>query len=113
MDLVRISELPSGVPDGHWGVASRLVEEAVGRLRVQMCEMAPDGGAESHAHAADDQMFVVLEGALEVRGEGGVTLVARAGEAVRIPAGDPHATVNGADGPARYVVLTYPGVRAG
>jgi quercetin dioxygenase-like cupin family protein len=108
MDLVRISELPTGVPDGHWGVAARLVEEAEGRLRVQLCEMAPDGGAEPHAHDGQDQMFVVLEGALEVRGDGGPPLVARAGEAVRIPAGEPHATVNGAGGPACYLVLTYP-----
>jgi quercetin dioxygenase-like cupin family protein len=111
MELVRISALAPSAPDGHWGVVSRLVEEAEGRLRVQLCEMEPGGGAESHAHDAHDQMFVVLEGALTVRDADERMLVARGGEAVRIPAGTPHATVNGSDGPSRYLVLTYPAAR--
>ena len=108
MELVRISALAPTTPDGHWGVDARLVEEAGGRLRVHSCLMAPLGGAERHVHQEHDQMFVVLEGALEVRGADDDTLVARAGEAVRIPAGAPHATANGSDGPTRYLVLTYP-----
>jgi quercetin dioxygenase-like cupin family protein len=111
MDLVKMAALTPSSPDGHWGVESRLVEEAEGRLRVQACEMVAGGGAESHVHEDHDQMFVVLDGALVVRGADGHELVARGGEAVRIPAGSPHATVNDSDRTARYLVLTYPAGR--
>jgi mannose-6-phosphate isomerase-like protein (cupin superfamily) len=110
MQLVRLANLQREEPAGHWGVASQLVERAGERLTVQVCEMATEGGAEPHAHEAHDQMFLVLDGALVVRGGGGSELVVRRGEAVRIPAGAVHATVNGCDGPTSYVVLTYPGV---
>lgn len=112
MRLVRLDALERDTPAGHWGVASRFIEQAGERLTVQFCEMTADGGAEPHAHAVQDQMFVVLGGALAVRGDGDVEIVVRAGEALRIPAGAVHATVNGGDGPASYLVLTYPAAQA-
>ncbi len=111
MQLLRFDDLEPDAPAGHWGVASRFLERADERLTVQVCEMTPDGGAEPHAHDAHDQMFVVLEGALIVLdGTGGDVLVRR-GEALRIPPAAVHATLNGGDGLARYLVLTYPAVR--
>jgi quercetin dioxygenase-like cupin family protein len=67
MQLVRLADLEREVPAGHWGVASQIVERAGDRLTVQVCEMAPDGGAEPHTHEAHDQMFLVLDGALRRR----------------------------------------------
>ena len=111
MQLLRFDDLEPDAPAGHWGVASRFVERAGERLTVQVCEMAPDGGAEPHAHDAHDQMFVVLEGALAVRDGADSEILVRGGEALRIPAAAVHATLNGGEGPARYLVLTYPAVR--
>jgi mannose-6-phosphate isomerase-like protein (cupin superfamily) len=111
MQLVRLADVEREVPAGHWGVASQLVERAGERLTVQVCEMATDGGAEPHTHEAHDQMFLVLDGALVVRDGGDRELEVRSGEAVQIPAGAVHATVNRGDGPANYVVLTYPAVQ--
>lgn len=108
MEIVRISTLQGGTPAGHRGVIARLVEESPGRLRVQSCEMEPRGGAEPHVHSDDDQMFLVLEGELVVCDERGEPIVMHEGEALRVPAGAAHATRNDADGPVRYIVLTYP-----
>jgi quercetin dioxygenase-like cupin family protein len=112
MQLVALDALDPSVPDGHWGVASRFIEQGE-QLTVQLCEMARDGGAEPHVHEAQDQMFIVLDGALTVRGDGaGEDLVVGAGEALRIPAGAAHATVSAAAGSTRYLVLTYPAAQA-
>jgi len=108
MELIRIAALEGATPADHWDVTARLVEESPGRLRVQSCEMAPGGGAESHLHAGEDQMFVVLAGELAVEHEREETIVVREGEALRIPAGAPHATRNDGSAPARYLVLTFP-----
>jgi mannose-6-phosphate isomerase-like protein (cupin superfamily) len=110
MQLVRPDALEPDVPAGHWGMLSRFIERGEG-LDVQVCEMAADGGAEPHVHDAQNQMFVVLEGTLTVRG-GGDRIDVRAGEALRIPAGATHATVNGGSETTRYLVLTYPGSAA-
>ena len=107
MEVVRIGGLEQSVPDGHWGVASRFLEQGQ-HLIVQFCEMAPDGGAEPHVHDTQNQMFVVLRGALAVRGAADDVVVVHAGEALRIPAGTRHATVSADEGSTDYLVLTYP-----
>lgn len=112
MEIVRLEDLERDQPAGHRGVASRFVEQAGERLTVQLCEMAPGGGAEPHAHDAQDQMFVVLKGALTVRGDEAGETAVRAGEALRISAGAVHATVNDGEQPACYLVLTYPAAPA-
>jgi mannose-6-phosphate isomerase-like protein (cupin superfamily) len=111
LQLLRLEDLEQDEPAGHWGVASRFVERAGDRLTVQVCDMTPDGGAEPHVHDAQDQMFVVLEGALTVRGDSGEETVVGTDEALRIPAGAVHATLNGGQSTARYLVLTYPTAR--
>ncbi len=113
MELIRIAALEGTTPAAHWDVTARLVEESPGRLRVQSCEMAPGGGAEAHAHAGEDQMFVVLEGEMVVRDDDGEDIVVAEGEALRIPAGAAHATRNDAAGPVRYLVLTFPAAATG
>ena len=68
--------------------------------------MAPGGGAEPRAHG-EDQMFLVIDGALTV-GDGGREIVARSGEAVRIPRGSRACDPQRRRGARRYLVLTYP-----
>ena len=108
MQRVRLDDLEREVPVDHWGVGAAYVERDEARLVVQHCDMAPGGGAELHAHADRDQMFVVMEGTLRVRdGDRGETDVS-SGEALKIPAGTVHATVNQGGQSASYLVLTYP-----
>jgi quercetin dioxygenase-like cupin family protein len=64
------------------------------------------GGPPPHRHDFEE-LFSVLEGAIEVtfRGE---TLIARAGETINVPANSPHGFRNVGDGPARLLCLCAP-----
>lgn len=108
MRIVRPAELDASTPAGHWGVESRFLLRDPERLVFQVCQMEPGGGAELDAHVEQDQIFLVLDGRLHVASGDGPHLAVSEGEALLIPAGAPHATVNDDAGPARYLVLTYP-----
>jgi quercetin dioxygenase-like cupin family protein len=105
---VRVAALEASTPAGHWGVDSRFILRDVDRLVFQHCEMEPGGGADEHRHEDQDQVFYVLAGRLRVTSGDRRPVVLTAGEALVIPAGVPHATVNDGGDPARYLVLTYP-----
>ena len=107
LKLIRTGQLEPSAPTGHWGVDSRFILRDVERVVFQHCEMDPGGGAESHAHDEQDQIFYVLGGRLRVRGGDGRDVMVDRHDALLIPAGAPHATMN--DGPdvAQYLVLTY------
>jgi quercetin dioxygenase-like cupin family protein len=107
LTLIRTTELEPSVPTGHWGVESRFILGDVERLVFQHCEMRPGGGAESHAHDEQDQIFFVLEGRLRVSGADGPDVMVNQGEALLIPAGAAHATINDGTDVTRYLVLTY------
>lgn len=64
------------------------------------------GGPPPHRHDFEE-MFVVLEGEIEVtfRGE---KSTARAGETVNVPANAPHQFTNAADNPARLLCMCTP-----
>jgi mannose-6-phosphate isomerase-like protein (cupin superfamily) len=100
--------LPSEVPSGHRRVLARDLIRAPRDIRVQLCEMSPDGGAEPHLHEDQDQMFLVIEGRLQVTDGDGRGVEVEAGQALSIPAGIEHGTTNDSDGVARYVVITCP-----
>ena len=57
-----------------------------------------------HVHHADDECWYVLEGALGFR-VGDEDLEARAGDAVFVPRGTPHAYWNAHAGPTRYLLV--------
>jgi quercetin dioxygenase-like cupin family protein len=109
MRLIRSSDIAGELPQGHWGMTARTLAVCDVRLRVQLCEMAPYGGAEAHTHDEQDQIFLVIVGALRVSdGDGGQELRVAAGDAVLIGARTPHATRADAPGPTSYLVLTFP-----
>ena len=107
LTLIRTTELKPSAPAGHWGVDSRFILRDAHGVLLQHCEMAPGGGAEAHAHDEQDQVFYVLEGHLQVRDGDGREVMVHPGEALLIPAGAAHATVNDGADVARYLVLTY------
>ena len=92
-------------PQGHWQVRSHWIVRT-GAVRVQFCEMGAGGGAQAHVHDDEHQVFYVIEGALNVEDGDGGGVVVHAGEAVRIPAGVPHATRTAGEGSSRYLVVT-------
>jgi quercetin dioxygenase-like cupin family protein len=81
-------------------------EDTAGRYTLIDMHVPPGGGPPPHRHDFEE-MFTVLEGAIELtfRGE---TLVARAGETVNVPANAPHGFRNVGDSPSRLLCLCAP-----
>jgi mannose-6-phosphate isomerase-like protein (cupin superfamily) len=83
-----------------------------------IAEWADDGQSSAerpvaplHLHRADDEAWVVLEGALGfVRGD--ERLVAQAGAGVLVPRGVPHTFWNAAGARTRYLIVMPPRVAA-
>ena len=64
-----------------------------------------------HVHHSDDEAWYVLEGTLGFR-VGDDEVEAGAGAAVFVPRGTPHSFWNAGDGPARYVLVMPPRLKA-
>ena len=80
--------------------------DTAGRYTAVDMHVPPGGGPPPHRHDFEE-MFLVLEGEVEVtfRGE---TSVARAGETINVPANAPHAFRNVSDSPARLYCVCAP-----
>lgn len=96
----------------HWGVVGDTYtilisgEETAGRYALIDMHVPTGGGPPPHRHDFEE-MFSVLEGAIEVtlRGE---TNTARAGETFNVPANAPHVFKNLSPQPARLLCLCSP-----
>jgi mannose-6-phosphate isomerase-like protein (cupin superfamily) len=104
-------KLDATLPDGHWQVDTRELVRSGDRMRLQLCEMEPGGGAEPHVHNDKDQIFFVTDGALRVLDESGADSLVTAGQAILIPAGASHGTESASGGTTVYLVITYPSER--
>jgi quercetin dioxygenase-like cupin family protein len=81
-------------------------EDTAGRYALIDMHVPPGGGPPPHRHDFEE-MFTVLDGAVQVtfRGE---TLVAGAGETINVPANAPHAFTNAGDAPSRLLCMCAP-----
>ena len=77
-----------------------------GKYTLIDMHVPPGGGPPPHRHDFEE-MFMVLDGELEVtfRGE---TLTARAGETLNVPANAPHAFTNAGDTASRLLCMCAP-----
>ncbi|HWG82797.1 MAG TPA: cupin domain-containing protein [Gaiellales bacterium] len=101
--------------------ADPLAAGAVGGRKGQfvLVEWSDPGGLTSrerpiaglHVHHSDDEAWYVLEGTLGFR-VGDDEVEAGAGAAVFVPRGTPHSFWNAGDGPARYVLVMPPRLKA-
>jgi quercetin dioxygenase-like cupin family protein len=96
----------------HWGVVGDTYtilisgEETAGHYALIDMHIPTGGGPPPHRHDFEE-MFSVLDGAVEVtlRGE---TKTASAGETVNIPANAPHVFKNASERPARLLCMCSP-----
>ena len=96
----------------HWGVVGDTYtillsgEETAGRYALIDMHIPTGGGPPPHRHDFEE-MFSVLEGAIEVtlRGE---KKTAGAGETINIPANAPHVFKNNSQQPARLLCMCSP-----
>jgi quercetin dioxygenase-like cupin family protein len=78
-----------------------------GRLCLGLAETPPGGGPPAHVHHTDDELFIVVEGQLEVWSDAG-WMAAPAGSVVYLPRGSRHTFRNAGATPSRHWVLTTP-----
>jgi mannose-6-phosphate isomerase-like protein (cupin superfamily) len=100
---------------GWAGVTPRFrVAALVDADELVIAELTSQGGegfiAPLHIHHADDEAWLVLEGALLVR-RGDRDVPAGPGEAVLVPRGTPHTFWNAHDGPTRYLLAMTPRIQ--
>lgn len=81
-------------------------DDTAGRYCLIDMLVPPGGGPPSHRHDFEE-MFTILEGEIELTFRG-VTLIARAGETVNVPANAPHSFRNAGDRPARLLCMCTP-----
>jgi quercetin dioxygenase-like cupin family protein len=81
-------------------------DDTDGKYTLVDMHVPPGGGPPPHRHDFEE-MFTVLDGAIEVtfRGE---TLTARAGDTINVPANAPHGFRNLGAGPSRLLCLCAP-----
>lgn len=82
-------------------------EETGGALAVGLVTVAPGGGPPPHVHAAEDELFLVLEGRFAVWTEGMRSEVGP-GDVVFLPRGVPHTYHNVGHEPGRFWVVANP-----
>jgi mannose-6-phosphate isomerase-like protein (cupin superfamily) len=78
-----------------------------GRLCLGLAVTPPGGGPPPHVHHTDDELFIVVEGQLEVWSDAG-WVPAPAGSVVYLPRGSRHTFRNVGATPSRHWVLTTP-----
>lgn len=100
MQIARVDDLKAFAPEAMKKV--NLFETP--RFFLDLYCLEPGQSQKPHAHAAEDKVYLVLEGAGRVR-VGGEERRLGPGEAVLAAAGEPHGVAN--DGPGRLVVLTF------
>jgi quercetin dioxygenase-like cupin family protein len=81
-------------------------DDTAGRYCLIDMFVPPGGGPPPHRHDFEE-MFTVLEGAIEVTFRG-TTSTARAGETINIPANAPHMFRNASAQPARLLCMCSP-----
>jgi mannose-6-phosphate isomerase-like protein (cupin superfamily) len=84
------------------------VKETEGKFTMLEVVADPRNGVSLHIHKNEDEHFIVLEGTLHIV-NGDTTLDARAGTAVTVSKGVPHAWCNLTDRPVRMLVIFSPG----
>lgn len=70
--------------------------------------LPPGAGAPLHVHQREDELFYVIDGAVEIR-HGGQTHIAEIGAVIVLPKGEPHAFRNPGETPNRILITAIPG----
>ena len=80
--------------------------DTAGRYTLIDMHVPPGGGPPPHRHDFEE-MFTILDGEIELTYRG-VTVIARAGETINVPANAPHVFRNASDQAARLLCLCSP-----
>jgi len=80
------------------------------KVDAHVTTFAPGSGMDEEVHPVSDHIMYLLKGKLEVRQGGRLVAVVEEGDALRIPAGEPHQVSNPGPGEGMFFVATIPPV---
>ena len=110
MKIVRSGEGERYTPPGHdtTVVSRKLFNPSTGcaRLDAHVTTFAAGAGMDEETHAASDHVFFMLSGTLELLRSKAVVGRLSAGDAVHIPAGEPHQLRNPGPGDGVFLAIT-------
>ena len=101
--------------EAYWGPGDRYVFHVTGAesgasMFALDCLVGPGGGPPPHRHLAEDELFFLYEGSIELNAAG-KTYVVSAGEAIFVPKGTTHSYRNVGEGNAlMYTIYTPAGM---
>jgi len=100
------------VPAGHDDTVTALKmfdpKRGSPKVDVHITTFAAGAGMEEEIHPESDHVIYMLSGTLEMRQDGKAAAVISAGDAIHIPAGEPHQGVNATSEPATFLAVTVP-----
>ncbi|MCX7788358.1 MAG: cupin domain-containing protein [Spirochaetes bacterium] len=112
MRVVRKGERGTYVPPGHDAkvFAEKLFDPSNGctKVDVHITTFGAHCGMEEEVHESSDHILYLLDGVLTVKQGKAVVAHLSKGDAIHIPAGEPHQVENGTDRPATIVTITVP-----
>jgi quercetin dioxygenase-like cupin family protein len=98
MKVIKVAELPPVTPPKHYNMhVKRAVDESIGSktMKVSFGHLERNGEVESHIHENEEQLFIVLKGAMKMK-SGDKEFKLKKDDAILFFPGEPHA--NSADG---------------
>lgn len=104
--------LRPGEGDKYWLVGDQLCiklrgEQTGGAFAFAENYIVPGGGPPPHVHHREHELFVILEGSLQM-GLGDALVTRSAGDAIFLPRGIPHVFKNVSDQPTRFLLVAAP-----
>ena len=99
-------------PPGHDDVVTAIKmfdpQRGSPKVDVHITTFAAESGMEEETHPESDHVLYMLSGTLKIRQGGKAAFVISEGDAIHIPAGEPHQTVNTTKESATFVAVTVP-----
>ena len=98
MKVIKVKDLPKVTPAHHYNMfVRRAVDDSIGAktMKVSFGHFEPHGLVEAHTHEKEEQVYIVLKGAMITKNEQGQELRVNEGEALLIYPGEVHATSTG------------------
>ena len=112
MKVVKKGDGDRYVPPGHDTTVSavKMFDPRRGSplVDVHITTFAAGAGMEEETHPGSDHVLYMLSGTLEVRQGQKTAFVISEGDAIHIPAGEPHQSVNTTTEPAVFLAVTVP-----
>jgi len=112
MKVVKKGSGDKYTPPGHDAAVTSVKmfdpQRGSSKVDVHMTTFAAGSGMEEEIHPFSDHVLYMLSGTLEIRQGNKTVAVISEGDAIHIPAGEPHQSVNATGEPATFVAVTVP-----